>query len=349
MSHTIKAAVLHSKGDLRIDTIPHPGQPGPGEVLIKMHTVGICGSDVHYYTHGRIGPYVVEEPMVLGHEGSGTVLAVGEGVTHLSPGQRVCMEPGIPNPRSRATLEGRYNIDPDVRFWATPPVDGCLAEEVIHPAAFTFALPDALSYAEGALIEPFAVAVHSATKAQIRPGDVAAVIGCGTIGILTALAALAGGASRVIVTDIADEKLALIAEVPGIITCNAATTSLSEVLDAHTGGWGPQVVCECSGASAPFSNLWELPAPGGTVVIVGIPTDDDVPYNITAAQARELRIENVFRYANVYPKAIDMAASPSLDLSRLVTTTFCFDDVVDAFDRGAQARPTDTKLQICFE
>ena len=131
-----------------------------------MHTVGICGSDVHYYTHGAIGDFVVREPMILGHEGSGTVLEVGEGVTHLQPGDRVCMEPGIPDPRSRASREGRYNVDPSVRFWATPPVDGCLTEEVIHPADFVYKLPDELSFAEGALIEPFAVGMQAAT----RPG-----------------------------------------------------------------------------------------------------------------------------------------------------------------------------------
>src|SRR5699024_8841461 len=175
-----------------------------------MHTVGICASDVHYWTDGKIGSFVVEAPMILGHEGSGTVTEVGEGVTHLSPGDRVAMEPGVPNPASRAVREGNYNVDPEVQFWATPPVHGCLTEEVVHPAAYTYKLPDSLSFAEGALIEPFAVGMYAATKAGIAPGDVAAVVGSGTIGIMTAIAARAGGASRIYISDVQPEKLGLL-------------------------------------------------------------------------------------------------------------------------------------------
>lgn len=345
MTETMKAVVLQEKGRIQIEDIPRPGRPGPGEVLIHMHTVGICGSDVHYYTHGRIGQFVVEAPMVLGHEGSGTVLAVGEGVEHLQEGDRVCMEPGVPNARSRAAREGMYNVDPDVQFWATPPVDGCLVEEVIHPADYVFKLPDSMSFAEGALIEPFSVGMHAATKAGIKPGDVAAVIGCGTIGIMTALAARAGGASRVYVSDVAQEKLDLVEGLTGIIAVNAAEEDLGQRIRQETGGWGPQVVFEASGAPASYKTLWEVPAPGATLVIVGMPTEP-VLFDTTAAQVRELRIETIFRYANVYQKAIDLAASDSVDLSGLVSVTYALEDAVAAFDRGAEGRPTDTKIQI---
>ncbi|WP_129660874.1 NAD(P)-dependent alcohol dehydrogenase [Rothia halotolerans] len=345
MTETVQAVVLQEKGRITVEDVPAPGAPGPGEVRIRMHTVGICGSDVHYYTDGRVGPFVVEEPMILGHEGSGTVLEVGDGVEHLVPGDRVCMEPGIPDPRSRASREGIYNVDPAVRFWATPPVDGCLVEEVLHPAEYVFRLPDCLSYAEGALIEPFAVGMQAATKARLAPGDVAAVVGCGTIGIVTALAALAGGASRVYVSDVAREKLALVEGIEGIVPVDASEEDLGERIRRETGGWGPQAVFEASGAAGAYRGLWELPAPGGALVVVGIPADP-VPFDVAAAQTRELRIETVFRYANVYQKAIDLAAGDTVDLSRLVTETYSLEDAVAAFERGAEGRPTDTKIQI---
>src|SRR5918998_3271389 len=191
----MKALVLERKDELALRDFPVEEKLGPRDVRIAPRIVGVCGSDVHYYTHGAIGPFVVKDPMILGHEAAGQIVEVGSAVTELKPGDRVCMEPGIPDPASRATRLGLYNLDPAVRFWATPPVHGCLTPQVVHPAAFTYRLPDGVSYAEGALFEPLAVGLHAATKAQIRPGDLAVVMGAGPIGMLTALAALAGGGS----------------------------------------------------------------------------------------------------------------------------------------------------------
>src|SRR5690606_12681944 len=153
------------------------------------------------------GPFVVDAPMVLGHEAAGTVTEVGEGVTNLSVGDRVCMEPGVPDPTSRASRLGLYNIDPAVTFWATPPIHGVLTPSVIHPANYTFGLPDNVVFAEGARGVPCAVGRHAATKARIPPGDTAIVMGAGPIGTMVALAALAGGCSRVIISDLAQPKL----------------------------------------------------------------------------------------------------------------------------------------------
>src|SRR5690606_28523637 len=157
------ALVLERKGELSLRDIDLANAVGPDDVKVAIHTVGVCGSDVHYYTHGAIGPFVVREPMVLGHEAAGTVIAVGSNVKNLKVGDRVCMEPGVPNMSSRATKLGIYNVDPDVQFWATPPVHGVLTTEVVHPAAFTFKLPDNVSFAEGAMVEPFAVGLQAAT------------------------------------------------------------------------------------------------------------------------------------------------------------------------------------------
>ena len=195
----MEALVLERKLELSLRDFPIEREErlGPRDVRIKLHTVGICGSDVHYYTHGAIGQFVVDAPMILGHEASGTVTEVGAGVTALAVGDRVCMEPGIPDPSSRASRMGMYNIDPAVRFWATPPVHGILRPSCVHPADYTYRLPDNVSFAEAAMVEPLAVGVHAATKARVRPGDVALVQGAGPIGLVTALAALAAGCARV--------------------------------------------------------------------------------------------------------------------------------------------------------
>jgi Alcohol dehydrogenase GroES-like domain len=190
-----EALVLERKGELALRKIELPEKLGPHDVKIAIQTVGICGSDVHYYEYGKIGPFVVNAPMVLGHEAAGVVVEVGEQVKNLRKGDRVCMEPGIPDPNSRAARLGIYNLDPAVRFWATPPVHGCLTGTVIHPAGYTFKLPDNVSFAEGAMVEPLAVGMHAAVKAKIKPGDLAVVIGAGPIGMVTALAALAAGCS----------------------------------------------------------------------------------------------------------------------------------------------------------
>lgn len=343
----MKALVLDRQHEIEIRDVPPPRAVGPHDVRIRIHTVGICGSDVHYYTHGRIGPYIVKTPMILGHEAAGTVIETGDDVKHLAPGDRVCMEPGVPNPNSRATRLGIYNVDPDVTFWATPPVDGCLMTEVVHPAAFTFKLPDHVTFSEGAMVEPFAIGMQAATKARIKPGDTVAVIGAGTIGLMTALAALAGGAARAIVSDMSTEKLAVAAQYPGIIPCDIRETSLVDKVAEVTAGWGADVVFECSGSSRVFGDVMTVACPGGAVVLVGIPIDP-IPFDIAAAQAKELRFETIFRYANMYDRAIDLIASGKVDLKPLVTKTYPFEESVEAFERAARGQPTDVKLQITF-
>ncbi|WP_456269486.1 NAD(P)-dependent alcohol dehydrogenase [Kushneria sp. AK178] len=340
------ALVLERQNELALREIELPDEVGPDEVRISMHTVGICGSDVHFYTHGRIGPFVVEEPMVLGHEGSGTVTEVGSRVTTLAPGDRVCMEPGIPDPTSRASKLGMYNVDPAVRFWATPPVHGCLTPEVIHPAAFTFKLPDSVSFAEGAMVEPFAVGLQAVVKAQLQPGDTCVVTGCGPIGLMVALAALASGASRVVISDVVDDKLEIAAGYEGMIPVNVARESLTERVAELTGDdWGADVVFEASGSPRVYDDALACVRPGGAMVLVGMPVEQ-VSLDVVAAQTKEVRIETVFRYANVYDRAIELIASGKVDLNPLIVETFDFEQSVEAFDRAVEARPTDVKLQI---
>ncbi|MCR8725343.1 NAD(P)-dependent alcohol dehydrogenase [Frigidibacter sp. ROC022] len=338
----MRALVLERVGQLSLRDIALDQSLGPDDVRIAVHTVGICGSDVHYYTHGRIGPFVVEAPMVLGHEAAGVVTEVGAGVTSLAPGDRVCMEPGVPDPHSRAARLGIYNVDPAVTFWATPPVHGCLTGSVTHPAAYTYRLPDSVSFAEGAMVEPFAIGMQAAARARIAPGDVALVIGAGPIGYMVALAALAGGCARVYLSDVKPEKLEAVQHYPGLIAPPGDATA--RVMD-ETAGWGADLVFECSGHPSAFGSVFSAARPGGAVVFVGMPVEP-VPLDIVAAQARELRMETVFRYANVYDRALALIGAGKVDLKPLITETFAFADSVAAFERAAEGRPRDIKLQI---
>jgi D-xylulose reductase len=341
----MRALVLERQRELSLRDIDLPVTPGPGEVKIKVHTVGICGSDVHYYTHGKIGPFVVDAPMVLGHEASGTVVEVGPGVTGLKAGDRVCMEPGIPDPNSRASKLGIYNVDPSVTFWATPPIHGCLTPYVVHPASFTYKLPETVSFAEAAMVEPFAVGLQAASKARIAPGDLGVVIGAGPIGIMVALAALAGGCSRVIVSDLQPQKLAIAGRYPGVVTVDVTRERLADVVARESDGWGADVVFEASGSPKAYHGIFSLPRPGGCLVVVGMPVEP-VDFDVVSAAAKEIRIETVFRYANVYDRAIAMIASGKVDLKPLISETFRFDESIAAFERAAEGRPGDVKLQI---
>jgi D-xylulose reductase len=341
----LKALVLERTRELALRDIDLPQAVGPGDVRIKVHTVGVCGSDVHYYVHGGIGPFRVDAPMVLGHEASGTVVETGAGVTHLRVGDRVCMEPGVPRLDSPATLRGLYNLDPDVRFWATPPIHGCLTPFVVHPAAFTYRLPDNVSFAEGAIVEPLSIGLQAAKKAAMKPGDLAVVIGAGTIGAMTALAALAGGAARVILADVVPDKLALFADNRAVTTVDVRTESLADAVAEATDGWGADVVFEASGSANAYAGLVDLMCPGGCAVLIGMPVAP-VPLDVVALQAKEGRIESVFRYANIFPRALALIASGAIDVKPFISRTFPFSEGVRAFEEAASGHPRDVKIQI---
>jgi D-xylulose reductase len=302
--------VLERKGELSIREIDLPAEIGPHDVRIAIHTVGICGSDVHYYEYGAIGPFVVKQPMVLGHEASGTVVEVGDAVKSLKPGDRVCMEPGIPDPNSRAARLGIYNLDPAVRFWATPPVHGCLTPYVTHPAAYTFKLPAHVS-----------------------------------IGIVTALAALAGGCSQIVISDVQQPKLDLAAGLGPIRPVNVAKENLRAVIDELTEGWGADIVFEASGAPGALQSVHEPLCPGGRIVLIGLPIRP-VSLDLVAFNAKEASIESVFRYAHVYPRALALMGSGRINVEPLISRTFEFRESVEAFNFAVKPPADCVKAQI---
>lgn len=355
-----RAVVLEKVKEIKIREIDICEPFGPRDVRISIRSVGICGSDVHYYQHGSIGPFVLHQPMVLGHECSGVISEVGKDVEHLRVGDRVCMEPGVPDPNSVESRRGMYNVCRKLRFWATPPYapnlladpawaagHGSLRPSVVHPADFTYKLPDNVSFDEGAMVEPLAVGMQAATKAKIKPGDKAVVIGAGPIGMMTAIAALAGGCAKVILADVSATKLKVGEHLttPGkIVGVNVASANLRDAVLEKTGGWGADIVFECSGNHKAAAAAPELSCPGGVVVFVGCPSHP-VPLEVGHMQVRELRTESIFRYAHVYDKAISLLESGSVNLKPIITNHFKFEDAVQAFDFMV-APPADTVKTI---
>jgi D-xylulose reductase len=342
------ALVLERPRQLALREIELPGTLGPKDVRVRVDVVGICGSDVHYYRHGRIGPFVVDAPMVLGHEAAGTILECGEDVNDLRPGDRVCIEPGVPDFSSPQSRTGLYNLDPSLTFWATPPIHGCLTSQVIHPAALTYRLPDSVTQAEGAMVEPLAVGMQAVTKAGGKPGDIALVMGAGPIGILTALCALAAGCARVLMFDPIAEKLENAAQYRGMDVFAPQSGSLNDQVMAATKNQGVDTVFECSGAARAFVDIADSLRPGGTIVCVGMPATE-VPLDIVALMVKEIKVLTVFRYANVYDRAIALMASGKIDVKPLITASFPFECAIEAFKRADQSHPRDIKLQITIE
>lgn len=345
----MKALVLEEKNKLSLRDYPISGTVGPDDVKIAIRACGICGSDVHYYLNGRIGDFIVNEPMILGHEASGTVIETGANVKNLKAGDRVCMEPGIPDFKSAETLKGMYNLDPEVRFWATPPIHGCLRETVVHPASLTFKLPANVSFHEGALVEPVAIGVYSAKKARIAPGDTALVIGGGTIGIVTALAAASAGCSKVYIADIKTGKLDFINQHYNdkVETIDLNQTDVKSYL-SQKGIGGVDIVFEASGSMKAYENITAYLVPGGRMVLVGMPSGP-VPLDVVAMQVKELSIETIFRYANIYPRVINMIASGKLNVRPLVTRRYSFAESAAAFEYAAALPENDVKIMIDLE
>lgn len=324
-----RAYYLTKLETLEMKEAPMP-KMGDDDVMINIKSVGICGSDVHYYAKGRIGDFVVDFPMVLGHEAAGIVTEVGANVTHLKVGDRVCMEPGIPCGHCEQCLSGRYNLCPDVRFWATPPYDGCLCDYVTHPAAFTFKLPDNVSFTEGALIEPLAIGINGALTGNVKLGDTVVIFGSGCIGLVTLLAAKAYGATQVIVCDVLDKRLES-ARKMGAITINSREQDpVAKIMDL-TEGRGADVVIDCCGISLTVQQSLRVARSAGNVVLVGMGEDEINGLPLSMLSNKELNITSIFRYRNLYPTAINAVAGGKIDISGIVSNEYPFEDTPHAF------------------
>jgi len=341
----MKALVLEEINKLSIRDIDIKEELSPNDVRIEPQCVGICGSDIHYYKYGKIGDFIVNEPMVLGHEASGIITEIGKNVKNLKVGDRVCMEPGIPNFQSEETMNGIYNLDPEIKFWATPPIHGCLRNSFVHPAILTFKLPDNVSFEEGATVEPVAIGMYSAKKAKIEPGDIALVMGAGTIGIVTAISALASGCSKVIIADIKDEKLNIIKEnYPAITTVNALNVDLLEVVH-NVAPRGVDIFFEATGAKNMLSTFTKYVRPGAKAVLIGMPIEP-VALDVVGCQAKEVTLFTIFRYVNMFEKSLRLISSKTLNVKPLITQKYSFDDAIKAFEFAASEPQDAIKVML---
>jgi L-iditol 2-dehydrogenase len=325
-------AVLHGINDLRVEEINMPAALGPGDVLIAIRSVGICGSDAHYLTHGRIGNFVCDGPMTLGHESSGVVQAVGEGVTKLVVGDRVALEPGVPCGSCEFCKAGRYNICQSVKFAATPPVDGSLAHLFVHPESFSYKIPDSMSFDIAALLEPLSVGIYACRRAGVGLGHCVLITGAGAVGLLALVAARAAGAHRIFISDISQERLD-VAKKMGADEVLLIGQRDDEKSEAEKKAYGERIgadACiECSGAESGAKLCIYGAKPGSCVVLVGMGKPDMI-LPVLYASTREVGIRGIFRYCNTYPTAIALASS--VDLSALITHRFPLKDASKAFD-----------------
>lgn len=326
MDGKMKVAVMTDIQKIEFEErdIPHPKKD---EVLVKIEYVGVCGSDLHYFEHGRVSNFVVKPPFVLGHECAGVVTEVGEDVLHLKVGDRVALEPGKTCGKCDQCRSGKYNLCPNVAFFATPPIDGVFQEYVAHEANLCFKLPENVSTLEGALIEPLAVGFHAAKQGGAEIGQSAVVFGAGCIGLVCMMALRAMGLSRVYVVDIQPKRLekALALGATGVI--NAKSEDTLKRLQELSEGRGFDLAIETAGSTSTAQQAIYTVKKGATVVLVGYNVDEYVPLPINYALDNEITIKTIFRYRHIYPLAIDAVASGKVNLKGLVTDLFDFDDI----------------------
>ncbi|MFC6862042.1 NAD(P)-dependent alcohol dehydrogenase [Halomicroarcula sp. GCM10025817] len=332
----MRTAVLVEPTDFELTDRPRP-EPAPDEVLVAVRDIGICGSDVHYYEHGRIGDYVVENPLVLGHESAGEVVAVGDEVRNLAAGDRVALEPGVPCRRCAHCKRGDYHLCEEVTFMATPPHDGAFTEYVSWPADFAYKLPETVSTTEGALCEPLSVGIHAVRRGDVETGDTVVVTGAGPIGLLVMEAARAAGATDVVLTDVVPEKLA-VAEARGAdLTVDVTETDLEAAVDDHTDGVGADVVVEASGAAPSIESTFDVVRRGGSVVLVGLASEATIPIDVLDIIDNELDVHGSFRYKNTYDAAVDLLADGVVDVEGIVDFEAPLSDIDAAFQRSMES------------
>ncbi|QEU60545.1 Xyl2 [Kluyveromyces lactis] len=336
MTGTQKAVVLQKKGEISFEDRPAPEITDSHYVKIHVKKTGICGSDIHYYTHGSIGEFVVKKPMVLGHESSGVVVEVGKDVTLVQVGDRVAIEPGVPSRYSDETKSGHYNLCPHMAFAATPPYDGTLVKYYLAPEDFLVKLPDHVSFEEGACAEPLAVGVHANRLAETSFGKNVVVFGAGPVGLVTGAVAAAFGASAVVYVDVFENKLERSKDFGATNTINStkykSEDELTEVIKSELKGEQPEIAIDCSGAEICIRTAIKVLKAGGSYVQVGM-GKDNINFPIAMIGAKELRVLGSFRYYfNDYKIAVKLISEGKVNVKKMITHTFKFEEAIDAYN-----------------
>ncbi|WP_332698316.1 NAD(P)-dependent alcohol dehydrogenase [Halalkalibacter lacteus] len=342
--NVMDAAVMDRPLSINIKKVSVP-EPKEDEVLVKIHCIGICGSDVHYYEHGKIGRYEVKEPIILGHELSGEVVEIGKDVTNVSVGNRVAIEPGVTCGRCDYCKSGRYNLCPDVVFMATPPVDGAFAEYITIRSDFVFTLPDEISFEEGALLEPLSVGIHAMKRGKVGPGDRIFISGLGPIGLLTIEAAKMVGVTEIYASDVVPLRREKALEMGATAVFDPTQSNIQKEL-LKVCSEGVSVVVETSGNQYAISETVKIVNRGGRVVLVGLPLVSDIPFDVPHLIDSEIDIVGIFRYANTYPIAISALQKSKSKLEEVITHKFALKDTKEAVELARTEKDKSIKVMI---
>ncbi|MCW2732970.1 MAG: NAD(P)-dependent alcohol dehydrogenase [Mycobacterium sp.] len=314
---TNRAAVMTKLEQIEIQELPEP-EPGPMQAVVRIHAVGVCGSDTAYFRVGRIGDYIVDGPIVLGHEVSGEVAKIGSEVTNVAVGDRVAIEPGTPCRNCGECKAGRYHLCPDLIFLATPPYDGALMELMAIDARNLYPIPPEMTYEQGALLEPLSVGIWGCKRANLTAGDHVLVSGAGPVGLLAASVARAFGAASVTVVDPSEFRLGI-----------AARMGFATEQPEGAGDRKFDVLLECSGAPGALAAGMARLAPAGRAAMIGMPKQD-VALPLASLNPNEVTLSLVNRYNHTWPLAIELVSSGRIDVSELVTHHFPLAESADA-------------------
>lgn len=342
-----KGAFMRGIDKMIIKEIPVP-EIGKKEVLVSLEYVGICGSDVHYFHNGCCGSYKVDlsEDYMLGHECAGTIVKVGEEVEKLKVGDRVALEPGITCGECEQCKSGHYNLCPDVVFLATPPVQGCNEEYIAFPENMCFKLPDNVSTKEGALIEPLSVGFYASEQGGVKTGDTVVILGSGCIGLVTLLACKAHGAGKIIVADLVEVRLQKALEIGATEVINSGKEDALKKIEELTNGRGADVVFETAGSPVTIAQTPFIVRRGGVITLVGISAKEEINYNFAQIMDKEATIKSVFRYRNIYPKAIAAVSGGAINVKGIVTHEFDLDHIQEAYDEAVNNKTDLVKAVI---
>jgi len=327
----VKAAVLYAKRDLRVVDRPEPTPQGH-EVKIRVRAVGVCGSDVHYYTEMAIGDQVIEKPQAVGHEFAGEIVAVGDAVKHFRVGQRVAVEPGRPCHQCRQCQEGRPNCCPNVIFYGTPPVEGSLQEFVLADEELCTEIPAGMSFAEAAMLEPLQVGVHAFNLVPCRPGDWVAIVGSGSIGLACLAMVHAAGATRIIVTDKRAYRLAIARKLGATHVVDVSKEDPMAAVKKLTDGLGADVVYEATNGVDGLNQALRLAAIGGRVAAIGIPPVNDITITTSYPRRKQLMVQFIRRSAHSVRQAMELVATGKVDIKPWITHRFPLARVAEAFE-----------------
>jgi L-iditol 2-dehydrogenase len=328
----MRALRLHKPYDFRMHDEPLP-EPQPGWVRIQVKSVGVCASDVHWYRDGRIGNTVMTDPIILGHEASGTITALGEGVEGLKAGDRVAIEPARPCMECEFCSTGHFNVCPGIPFFGTPPTDGCLRDYISWPASLAVRIPDNVSFDEAALVEPLAVGVYAAELAAIDSGDIIAILGSGAIGLSTLQAARLAGASRIIVSEPipARRRAALKLGADEAVE----PSGLADAVARETNGRGVDIAFECSGSDEAVRQSCEIVRVLGKMMILGIPDRDTYPFAASASRRKQLTALFVRRSNLTTQKSIEWVSEGKVDVKSYASHHFSLEQTKEAMDLAA--------------